>query len=324
LDRSEIETRVKDMVGDTLSDKALAEKYGINSSDWNIGGAREMLRRKQNPQNHIVRCAYRPFDNPYCFFGPEFMDRPRRELLDHVVGRNNIQLVTSRQIGTANWRHAFVAQGPANDCLISDQSREANQVFPLWRFDQGGSRLENISPSFREYVDSRYDHHYTPEEILGYIYAVLNAPSYRKRYAEFLRFDFPRISFPGAKNGFDSLSALGWALVEAHLLRKLQRPGFAQYPVKGSHAVERLRYSPKEQAIWINKTQYFSRVPENIWDFKIGGYRALEKYLKSRKNRILSLDEINHMSAIADSLAFTIDQMTAIDVAYQAAFPERG
>jgi hypothetical protein len=168
FDRSDIEVRAREMFDAALADKKLAEKYNLkNNRDWNIGEARKALQADKDWQKKVIRCAYRPFDNRHCFFGPEFMDYPRRELLDNVAGRDNVQLVVSRQIGTANWRHALVAVGPANDCLISDQSSEANQVFPLWRFDEQGTRQENLSPGFRAFVDARYEHHYTPEEILG-------------------------------------------------------------------------------------------------------------------------------------------------------------
>ena len=147
---------------------------------------------------------------------------------------------------------------------------------------------------------------------------------YPSRYAEFLRIDFPRIPFPQKADDFEALSVLGWALVQAHLLRGLPRRKLAGYHGKGDHAVEAVRYSPLDQSVSINKTQYFNPVPQAVWDFYIGGYQVLDKYLKSRKGRGLSLDEINHVSAIADSLAFTIEQMVKIDKAYRAAFPERG
>jgi predicted helicase len=213
---------------------------------------------------------------------------------------------------------------PANDCVISNRSREANQVLPLWRFGPGGARKENLSSDFREFIDSRYNEHFGPEEILGYIYAVLNAPSYRARYLQFLRIDFPSVVFPATAEDFETLSRLGWALMQAHLLRELPRRGLAAYHGKGDHLVEAVRYSPKEQTIAINKSQFFNPVPPAIWEFHIGGYQVLEKYLKSRKDRTLSLDEINHVAAIVDSLAFTIEQMVKIDEAYTAAFPNRG
>jgi Type ISP C-terminal specificity domain len=113
-------------------------------------------------------------------------------------------------------------------------------------------------------------------------------------------------------------------LLQAHLLRELRRRGLAAYHGKGDHTVEAVRYSPAEHTISINKTQFFKPVPQAVWDFYVGGYQVLDKYLKSRKGRVLSLDEINQVGAIADSLGFTIEQMAKIDEAYGAAFPERG
>jgi hypothetical protein len=134
------------------------------------------------------------------------------------------------------------------------------------------------------------------------------------------------VPFPDSAEDFEKLSKLGWALVEAHLLRELRPRGLAAYHGKGDHTVEAVRYSPKEQAISINDTQFFKPVPQAVWDFHIGGYPALDHYLKSRKRdgKLLSLDEINHVGAIADSLAFTIEQMAKIDKAYRTAFAERG
>jgi predicted helicase len=111
-------------------------------------------------------------------------------LLGHVAGRTNLTLLAPRGISTQHWRHALVVGKPANDCVISNESREANQVFLLWRYGAENVKLENLSLDFRSLLDGRYEHHYTPKEILGYIYAVLHAPTYRVRYANFLRIDF--------------------------------------------------------------------------------------------------------------------------------------
>ena len=153
---------------------------------------------------------------------------------------------------------------------------------------------------------------------------MLHSQTYRERYTEFLRIDFARIPFPEDASDFETLSRLGWALVQAHLLRELPRSGLAVYHGKGDNTVEAVRYSPQEQAVAINKTQGFRPVAEDVWNFHIGGYQVLEKYLKSRKGRKLSLDEIDHVAAVADSLAFTIEQMAKIDKAYHAAFPQQG
>lgn len=254
--------------------------------------------------------------------------------MQHMTG-DNIGLAVCRLTKGNPWSHCLVAAEPADDSYVSDRSKERAYLFPLYleraTKDQknvagsNGSRVfaENSSPEFRDFLDTRYAHHYTPEEVLGYIYAVLYAPEYRTRYAEFLRIDFPHVPFPEIADHFELLSSLGWALVQAHLLREFPRRGLAEYHGNGDHTVEAVRYSPQEQAIHINKTQCFKPMPQAVWDFYIGGYRVLDKSLKSRKGQTLSLDEINHVGQVADCLAFTIDQMAAIDKAYRAAFPDQ-
>lgn len=319
----EIRKRVQEMTDNSLSDSEFAEKYKISSNrDWNLGKARTALRGDAERDAKIIQCAYRPFDDQFCFFGQEFMDYPRRELLDHVAGQKNLVLGVGRfgsAIADRPWELAIVSMLPVDANIFE---RGGVNLSPLYRLNQS-SRLENLSPSFRAFLDDRYDHHYSPEEILGYIYAVLYAPSYRTRYAEFLRIDFPRIPFPEKAKDFDRLSKLGWALVEAHLLRSLPRKGLADFKGKGDRVVEKPRYADAENAVFINNDQSFRPVPREVWEFHIGGYQVLDKYLKSRKGRTLSLDEINHVGAVADSLAFTIDQMGKIDAAYLAVFPEK-
>ncbi len=317
---AEMKAKLEELANPRISDRELERRYGLKSTrGWSLPDARSAARSGAVNPPQVM--AYRPFDSRWSQFSNLTMDRPRRELLDHVAGRTNITLLAPRSIGTKDWRHAFIAEVPANDCVISNRSREANQVFPLWHFGDGKTAQENLSSSFRTFLDSRYEHHFTPEEILGYIYAVLHAPAYRERYAEFLRIDFPRLPFPQQANDFETLSGLGWALMRAHLLRELPRRGLAAYHGKGDHRIEIVRYSPQDEAIHINKIQHFKPVPRIVWEFYIGGYQVLDKYLKSRKGQVLSLDEINHVGAVADSLAFSVEQMIAIDSAYRAAFP---
>ncbi|MFZ0847431.1 MAG: type ISP restriction/modification enzyme, partial [Pseudolabrys sp.] len=229
-------------------------------------------------------------------------------------------------IGSDDYDGVSVATKPVE---LNYFRRGGEYIFPIYMRNEGVSsannaKVETLAKDFRVFLDSRYEHHYTPEEIFGYIYAVLHASNYRKRYAEFLRGDFPRVPFPESSDDFEKLSKLGWALVQAHLLHELPRLKLAAYHGNGDHMVEAVRYSPEEATVSINKTQCFKPVPQAVWEFHIGGYQVVDKYLKSRKGRALSLDEINHLSAIADSLAFTIDQMAKIDEAYKTAFAERG
>ncbi|MGU9980141.1 type ISP restriction/modification enzyme [Phreatobacter sp. HK31-P] len=324
FNRAEIQERVDVLIGPDQDDEARQRFNLKDTADWKLEDARSSLRERMCPTDPIVTCLYRPFDSRTCFLGEEFMDRPRRELIDHVRNRSNLSILVSRQIGTRNWRHSLVADAPANDCAISDASSEANYVCPAYLFDADGNASENLAAGFRSYLDTRYDQLYSPEEIIGYIYAILHAPTYRRRYAEFLRMDFPRIPFATAAEDFEALSTLGWALVEAHLMRNLPAAGLGQLVGRGNNVVDDVHWSKDERRIHINATQGFAPVPEQVWSFHVGGYQVLDKYLKSRRGRTLSLDEITHIGRIAHALAFTVTQMAAIDTAYLRAFPERG
>jgi predicted helicase len=307
-------------------DQHLHEKFGLTDDvrDWKASWAKIDLVKSGPNRSLIQKITYRPFDDRYTYDTENsrgFLGWPVPRLMRHMKVMN-IALITARTNKSPEPDHFFVSSLPTE--TKAGESTVQSYTFPLFLIGVSGDRKENFSPAFRAFVDARYDHHYTPEEIVGCIYAVLHAPTYRKDYAEFLRIDFPRIPFPEQAEEFEALSHLGWALVQAHLLRDLPRQHLGQYHGKGDHAVEAVRYSSEEQAVWINKTQCFKPIPQAVWDFHIGGYQVIDKYLKSRKGRVLSLDEINHVAAIADSLAFTIDQMAKIDTAYQQAFPDRG
>ncbi len=318
----EAKCKVRDLVA-TATEEDARRKFRLCSQEqWNYGRAKRELA-DINLDSHLVPLLYRPFDKRWTVWDRNVAVHRRERVMRHMrVG--NLGLVTFRLTKGEDFRHALVADTPIEVISLSPKTSNNGFLFPLYLCSEGGGRSENLSRDFRAFLDARFDHHYSPEDILGYIYAVLHAPTYRSRYAEFLRIDFPRVSFPEEAEDFERLSLLGWALVQAHLLREFPRRGLAAYHGKGDHAVEFVRYSPEDQSIAINKAQGFRPVPQAVWDFHIGGYQVLDKYLKSRKGRTLSLDEIDHVAAVADTLAFTIDQMARIDEAYLAAFPDRG
>ncbi|MEA2871975.1 MAG: hypothetical protein QOH67_1951 [Hyphomicrobiales bacterium] len=305
-----------------LKKKKGSELPSGDSDFWTLKQARKELRTRTTVD--IIPLMYRPYDVRSLIYDDSIVHRTKREVSD-PMRRENVSLLLPRQLSSMEYRHAFATKYVSEMCVVSSSTKEQNRVFPLWRFvGENAVQHENFSADFRAFLDARYEHHYSPEEIFGYIYAILHSPTYRARYAEHLRIDFPRMPFPTSADDFEDLSGLGWALVQAHLLQELPRKKLAAYHGKGDHTVEAVAYSAEEQAISINKSQSFKPVPPVVWEFHIGGYRVLDKYLKSRKDRVLSLDEINHVGAIADSLAFTIEQMAKIDQAYKTAFAERG
>lgn len=317
----EAKRKVRDLLNTGTEAEARQRFRLCTQEQWSYDRAKiELPKLKLDP--HLVRLLYRPFDYRWTVWDRNVAVHRRERVMRHMRAEN-IGLITSRQTKGEKFQHALVAESPIEVISLSPKTSNNGFLFPVYLYGDSGGRSENLSQQFRSFLDARYEHHYTPEEVLGCVYGVLYAPTYRRLYVDFLRADFPRVPFPEEPNDFEAISNLGWELVQAHLLRALPRRGLADYHGKGDHTVEGVRYSPQEQAIHINKTQYFKAVPHAVWDFHIGGYRVLDKYLKSRKGRTLSLDEINHVGAIADCLAFTIDQMAAIDRAYRGAFPDQ-
>jgi very-short-patch-repair endonuclease len=164
----------------------------------------------------------------------------------------------------------------------------------------------------------------TPEQIFHYVYAVLYAPSYRERYADFLRLDFPRIPFPSDREVFEAMAKLGERLVALHLLRSPELdPPLARFEGQGDSRIEKsgrsgLRYDAHQQRIYINASQYIAPVPQQVWEYQIGGYQVLAKWLKDRVGRCLSLDEIRTYCRIVTAIARTIELQSEIDRIYSS------
>ncbi|GAA9706675.1 hypothetical protein VN0013_04410 [Helicobacter pylori] len=182
---------------------------------------------------------------------------------------------------------------------------------------------ENFTPEFRSFIDKHYSHHFEPLEVLGYIYALLYSPNYRKRYEEFLKADYPKILFTNNRDLFRALSLLGIELIGLHVLNK-ESLNYSFKKLKDATIGESC-YSPSsklteahdrnpiikkpshnelEQRLYINHSAYFRGVSQEIYDYRIGGYGVLDKYLKSHKNEPCDFD---HVSNIIKVIARTIE-----------------
>ncbi|GAA9293617.1 hypothetical protein BTM388_11080 [Helicobacter pylori] len=175
---------------------------------------------------------------------------------------------------------------------------------------------EGFTPKFRSFIDKHYNHSFEPLEILGYIYALLYSPNYRKRYEEFLKADYPKILFTKNKDLFRALSLLGIELIGLHVLNqeslnysfeKLKDATIGESYYKEAHnpiISKKPSYNEPEQRLYINHSAYFSGVSQEIYDYRIGGYCVLDKYLKSHKNEPCDFD---HVTNIIKVIARTIE-----------------
>ncbi len=156
-----------------------------------------------------------------------------------------------------------------------------------------------------------------PEDVFNYMYAVFHSPAYRSRYSEFLKIDFPRLPLTSNQELFRALCRIGKELVALHLMEK-HAPFSARYPTAGDNTVEAARYSEpgrdcEEGRVWINRTQYFEGVSPEVWSFHVGGYQVCQKWLKDRRSRQLTYDDLTHYQHIISALVETIQLMADID-----------
>jgi predicted helicase len=176
------------------------------------------------------------------------------------------------------------------------------------------ARTSNLADWLLPKLGAAYGFTPTPEQVLAYIYAVLSSPTYRQKYAAELRIDFPRVPFTADADLFCQMAALGQDLIDLHLLRKTVQVAGVRYQGQGSDTIERVRYEESTGRVWINKDKYFENITPEMWEYQIGGYQVLEKYLKDRKGRVLT-DPIRYIH-IAEAIAQTIAHQAQLNALY--------
>lgn len=261
-------------------------------------------------ENNIIRVSYRPFDNRYCYYDVDILSRPLFTIQKHMIN-DNLALLVPRQLAGDNFRHIFISDKITEMCLISNATKEANQIFPLWLYSEDGSKIPNLKKEIVDEIEKIVGK-VSPENIFDYIYAVLHSPSYREKFKEFLKIDFPRVPYPKDAKNFKGLATLGAELRLLHLLESPKVNQFiTSYPEDGSNMVEKI--TNKNEKVFINTKQYFGDVPQIAWNFYIGGYQPAQKWLKDRKGRTLTNTDIEHYQKIIVAMTETERIMKEID-----------
>jgi len=285
-------------------------KYKLkDTSGWSVKKAKESLEIKF--QKIII--LYRPFDFRKSILQKQsggFIGRPRYKIAKHFLYQN-LGLITVRQQSTFNFQHIFVSKFMIESGAISLQTKEWGYIFPLYLYNDDGSRIINMKKEIVDKIENIIGK-VSPEDIFDYIYVVLHSPSYREKYKEFLKIDFPRVPYPKNAKSFKKLATFGAELRSLHLLESPKLNQFiTTYPIVGSDIIEKLSY--EKEKVFINPEQYFGNVPEVAWKFYIGGYQPAQKWLKDRKGRTLTNNDIEHYQKIIVALVETNRIMHEID-----------
>lgn len=285
-----------------------------DSGTWSIKWAKQELLDTKLDENLIQKVHFKPFDFRYTYYTGKssgFLGRPAGAV-QNLMLQNNIGLVCYRTCGTNGLDNIFIANTLIDLHLVGSGS----SIFPLYDYSLG---MENFNNNFRVFIDTKYNEHFAPEQILGYIYAVLFHKDYREKYIDFLKIDFPKIPFVESKEKFLTLSALGQELINTHLLQSDTLDsviGEAKYkdPKNKNSNIEKIAYDTKEQKLFVNENLHFCGVSEAVWEYKIGGYQVLDKYLKSHKGEEIYY---THFSRVIQTLHRSLEiekQIAKIDI----------
>lgn len=290
-------------------------------------------------EDKVHMISYRPFDSRFVYFDTDLVERSREKVMRHFLAVENLGLVVGRQSTDDYWCNVQITDSLI-DNRIHFSYKGISSVFPLYLYSENDAlfrvgdagnittpKIPNVDLLIArkiadsigavyypvaEYPTNGDDNRLTPEDILDYIYAVLHSPSYREKYKEFLKIDFPRVPYPKDRESFRRLVKLGGELRALHLLESSEVKRFiTTYPQDGSNVVEKISF--ENGKVHINETQYFDHVPEVAWNFYIGGYQPAQKWLKDRKGRILTFEDIRHYQKMIVALTETDRIMKEID-----------
>lgn len=327
------------------SNTELCKKLRIREKPgWNITKARETLAKDPDLDRYINPIAYRIFDIKFVFYHDSLVWRLVRKVMKHFILGDNIGLVSARGTKNSLPDHFFITKNITETKL--GESSTQSYTFPLYLYlenkevgfdkilrhsnlnqDLVKQLLSNIgeyhwvddheSEEIRQFVQNtsaNRQSYVTSLDILDYIYAILHSPAYRETYKEFLKIDFPRVPPAKDKKQFWRLVGLGGRLRQLHLLEEANLSSFSTtFNIPGENKVEKIIF--ENGKVWINNAQYFGNVPKESWEFWIGGYQPVQKWLKSRTGRQLSFEDVIHYQKIIKAQEMTIKIMKEIDIA---------
>lgn len=272
---------------------------------------------------------YRPFDLKWINYDLQKVSRHRYDVMRHFVGKNNVGLICIRNNRDNNDTY-FITDRLADKTVISPKDNAS--VFPLYLYKENMGKEERIVNFNKEVYEtiakglnylpcyddnilvdptSEYNGVLYPQDLFDYIYAVLHSPSYRERYKEFLKIDFPRIPYPIDSEKFRDLVEKGEELRKLHLMEDIPSKTGITFPVAGSLQVDCYRW--QDNRVYINSEQYFEGVPESAWNFYIGSYQPAQKWLKDRKGMTLTFEDVKHYGNIIYVLQQTERIMRGIE-----------
>jgi len=313
-------------------ERFLHEIFSVNrKAGWDILNGYDNLKNEVDLEEFIHPISYRPFDNKYIFYEDKLVWRTVKKIMKHFVDKDNLGLVFARSQKSPQFNALFITKNIIETKCGESSTQSA--VAPLYLYSDDNTKTSNLKPEIVAEIENIVGKT-QPENILDYIYAVLHSPKYREKYKEFLKIDFPRAPYPKDKKLFWDLVKLGTELRTLHLLESPKVNKFiTTFSKSGTDIIEKgyPKFIEHPQAhekqsgkpvnlegagigdVFINDEQYFGNVPKVAWEFYVGGYQPAQKWLKDRRGRQLSNEDIEHYQKFIVALAETDRIMGEVD-----------
>ncbi|MFO9416547.1 type ISP restriction/modification enzyme [Legionella pneumophila serogroup 1] len=320
----------------SLSEEDARERFRLGNDvrDWKVQFAQQDLKKSGPSESRIIRVSYRPYDFRYTYYTGHsrgFHCNPRGDVMNNLIKGNNYALIVSRMAKGEVFNHSFVSEYIVEGAFLSSSTSTNAYVFPVYIIDDTSNTLfpsynnieSNFSQKFISVIESKlglkFNHEKNGdfkstigvEDCLGYIYALLNNDRYKQKYNYRLVRDFPRIPITTNLNLFVALSSLGKKLIFLHL-NKDKFSGSIKFPIMGSNTINFVKYDNRK--IWINDNQYLDNISKEVWGFVIGGYSVCDKWLKSRKMRRLTFEDIEEFDSIVGNIIQTNKLRNQLDI----------
>jgi predicted helicase len=327
-----LKRRIEEFRSLLIDNESLKNRYKLKDTrGWQFTEARKALEKDEDWDKYFSEILYRPFDVRSIYYNEKMIDWGRKEVMRHMF-EPNISLCFMRQVSSmesytqvlvseymVDNRTFFSSKGIIQQAPLylypGRKQKKKNPLIQMMIFEPEinyQARQPNIKSELFMELKTSFNNEVTPEDIFYYIYAILYSNIYRRKYEEFLKIDFPRIPITKDFKLFIQIGKLGKQLADLHILKSKDLvKTISKYPVKGSNKIEKPKY--KNERVWINREQYFNGIKENVWQYQIGGYQVCEKWLKDRKTRTLSIEEIKTYCKIVTALSKTIELQKEID-----------
>lgn len=331
--KNEIERIVEEMRSEKTEEQLRSDFGFSDSRDWKLESARQLVKINQQWEKYYTLVQYRPFDLRWTYLHKAIVTYPRPLIQKSIFNKKNTVLCLGQQgnvIGDDEWSLIYCSNLPTDLNVVP---RGGAYLFPMFIYDEMGLCIPNFSYEIIKLIEQytglqlqeveaveRVEGGFLAIDLIDYIYAVLHSTTYRDTYHDFLQNDFPTIPYPISSEYFFSMAELGKSLREIHQLEGITQKDFiTTYPVAAQKDNNIARIRKHEETcegigrVWINKEQYFDGVPTEAWEMVIAGYKTLDKWLKDRKDKHLTGEEILQFQKIVVALCKTIEIQEKID-----------